>query len=203
MAEPNFPPLDWTTSAIAIGDGEVPDETFLVELLLIFAKEVQEHSRLMMESEDQLKRLASSGSEAPQPPRRNTNLKYLRQQIHAVKGSASMLKLTRLTRISTELELISIKAQDTPTTFPTASESVCYNTSNDDSIIINLLDDFFSEVLKILNYIEAGSYLDRRMLDKLANANEIVVKLKEIKSETFEKSLKRRVSNNSSESSHC
>ena len=157
--------MDWTTSAIAIGDGEVPDETFLVELLLIFAKEVQEHSRMMMESEDQLKSLvlASSGSEAPLPPLRNSILKSLRQQIHAVKGSASMLKLTRLTRISTELELISIKAQDTPTTFPTASESVCYNTSNDDSIIINLLDDFFSEVLKILNYIEAGSYLDRRM----------------------------------------
>ena len=202
MAEPNFPPLDWTTSAIAIGDGEVPDETFLVELLLIFAKEVQEHSRLMMESEDQLKSLvlASSGSEAPLPPLRNSILKSLRQQIHAVKGSASMLKLTRLTRISTELELVSIKAQDTPTTFPTASS---YNTSNDDSNIINLLDEFFFEVLKILNYIEAGSYLDRRMLDKLANANEIVVKLKEIKSETFEKSLKRRVSNNSSESSHC
>jgi len=76
-------------------------------------------------------------------------------------------------------------------------------------MIINLLNDFFVEVLKILNYIEAGSYLDRRMhlstarvIDKLANANEIVVKIKEIKSETFEKSLKTRLSNNSLKSSH-
>ena len=172
---------------------------------MIFAKEVQEHSRLMMESEAQLKSLVLTSSPLPPPPLRNSILKSLRQQIHAVKGSASMLKLTRLTRISTELESVLIQAQAQDSHTATAT-----NTSIDDSIIINLLDDFFSEVLKILNYVEAGSYLDFRMhlstarvIDKLANANEIVVKIKEIKSETFVKSLKTRLSKNSLKSSHC
>jgi len=122
-------PLSWNASALAVGDGKSPDDVFLVELLLIFAKEVVEHCKCIIKCECGLQSTTT-----------NEPFKAMRLQFHAIKGSASMLKLTRLTQISTKFENVLLCAIAESTT---------------SSVISQLpLDDFFKEVMAVLQFID-------------------------------------------------
>jgi HPt (histidine-containing phosphotransfer) domain-containing protein len=194
-SEPTDCPLDWLSSSLAVGDGDSPDDVFLVELLLIFSKEVQEHSRLIDDCSHQLKEHTSSG------PRLQI-LTTMRQQVHAVKGSASMLKLNKLTRISTELESVLIKAcnildnltqlQDSEKVSSPSGSGFNSANYNDDSVIHNLLNDYFNEVMNVLHFIESRSYLEKMILSGDVLSEEIIMKINNINSTIFDSSLHSR-----------
>lgn len=165
-------PLSWNASALAVGDGESPDDVFLVELLLIFAKEVVEHCKCIINCERELQCTTT-----------NEPFKAMRLQFHAIKGSASMLKLTRLTQISTKFENVLLCAIAESTSFVISQLS---------------LDDFFKEVMAVLQFIDIG------MLDMTLpsgnNLNSILSNViqeqiqSESRSTTFSKVLQARLS---------
>jgi chemotaxis protein histidine kinase CheA len=166
-------PLSWNASAIAVGDGESPDDVFLVELLLIFAKEVIEHCQCIIKCERELQCTTT-----------NEPFKAMRLHFHAIKGSASMLKLTRLTQISTKFENVLLCANADSTTSSVISQLA--------------LDDFFKEVMAVLQFIDIGM-LDMTLPSGI-NLNSILSNViqeqiqSESRSATFSKVLQARLS---------
>jgi chemotaxis protein histidine kinase CheA len=170
-------PLSWNASALAVGDGKSPDDVFLVELLLIFAKEVVEHCKCIIKCERELQCTIQCTAT-------NEPFKAMRLQFHAIKGSASMLKLTRLTQISTKFENVLLCANADSTTSSVISQLA--------------LDDFFKEVMAVLQFIDIGM-LDMTLPSGI-NLNSILSNViqeqiqSESRSATFSKVLQARLS---------
>lgn len=101
-----LPFIAWKEAALALGGDETPDEAFLAELLVTFYHEAVPHVQRLMAAclayrEDENALFCWQEGKKPDPMPRTIE-RVLKEEAHALKGSAANLRLYRLARVSAE-----------------------------------------------------------------------------------------------------